>query len=200
MIKVFASSNKHKIAEVKEILKDDEIVTSADVGFVGDIDETGSTFLENALIKARTISEFLKEKGLDYPVLADDSGLCVEALNGQPGVYSARYAGSHGDNEANRQKLLAALRDTGNRKAYFQSVIVEYYPDGSYIFGDGRTYGHITERKIGNESFCYDCLFFSDDLKKTFGEATPDEKNQVSHRYRALMALQKNSNSTDTKK
>lgn len=186
---VLASNNKNKIKEFKQILKDDEILTMHDVGFYDEIDETGETFLENALIKAKTISEFLKTKGLDYPVVADDSGLCVEALNGEPGVYSARYSGVHGDDEANRQKLLKKLEGVENRKAYFQCITVEYFSDGSYKVGDGRTYGTITYKKIGDETFGFDCLFLSDDLNKTFGEASAEEKNKESHRFRAIKDL-----------
>ena len=186
---VLASNNKHKIEEIKQMLNNQEILTLKDIGYTEEIEETGKTFLENALIKARTISKFLTKKSLYYPVIADDSGLCVEALNGEPGVYSARYSGTHGNDEANRLKLLNVMKNITNRKAYFQCVIVEYFPDKTYKIGDGKTYGNITTIKIGKDSFGYDCLFLSDDLQKTFGEASSEEKNHVSHRYRALKSL-----------
>ena len=106
---VLASNNKYKVKEIKEMLKDYNIITLNDINYYDEIEETGETFLENALIKAETIHNYLKEKNLDYIVIADDSGLCVDSLNGAPGVYSARYAGEHGDNEANRDKLQKEL-------------------------------------------------------------------------------------------
>lgn len=95
----------------------------------------------------------------------------------------------HGDDEANRQKLLKNMSGKSDRSAYFQCVTVEYFPDDTYKLGDGRTYGQIIKEKVGDETFGFDCLFYSDDLKKTFGEATAEEKNKVSHRYRAITAL-----------
>ena len=107
---VFASNNEHKIKEVKEILNNVEILTLKDIGYNEEIEETGSTFLENALIKASSISKFLKSKNLNYDVLADDSGLCCEGLNLEPGIYSARYSGVHGHTQANRDKVIANLK------------------------------------------------------------------------------------------
>ena len=181
---VLASNNAHKVLEYKLLLNDYEILTLKDIGFYDDIEETGSTFLENALIKAKVVSEFLKEKGLDYDVLADDSGCCVPTLNGEPGIYSARYAGNH-DAKANRAKLIANLKGK-DPKAYFITVIVLYHIDGSYIYKEGKTYGKIIDEERGDTSFGYEALFLSDDLGKTFGEATREEKNSVSHRFRAL--------------
>lgn len=184
---VLASNNKHKIKEVKEILGI-EILTLNDIGYLDEIDETGSTFLENALIKASTISKYLKEKNLDYDVIADDSGICCEALNLAPGVYSARYSGGHGNSKANRDKLINELKGK-NKKAYFDCVMVLYHTDGTYEYKEGKTYGEIINEERGDTSFGYDCIFLSDDLGKTFGEATSEEKNEVSHRYRALKQL-----------
>ena len=188
---ILASNNKHKIQEFEEMLPDYEILTLEDVGFFDDIIEDGNTFLENSLIKARAITEFLNKKGKKALVIADDSGLCVNALGGEPGVYSARYAGNH-DNQANRDKLLENLKDKKDRSAYFVCLLTVMKPDGSYDYVEGKTFGQITTKEIGNTDFCYDCLFYSDDLKKTFGEATEDEKNSVSHRGRAIKMLIEN--------
>ena len=182
---VLASNNKHKISEVKEILNNVEILTLNDIEYYDEIEETGETFLDNALIKAKTISEYLKEKGLNYSVLADDSGLCCEGIDLAPGVYSARYAGEHGDSQANRNKLIENLKDK-SKKAYFICMMVLYRSDDTYSAKEGRTYGEIIDEERGNKDFGYDCIFLSDDLNKTFGEATSDEKNKVSHRFRAL--------------
>ena len=187
---VFASNNEHKIKEVKEILNNVEILTLKDIGYNEEIEETGSTFLENALIKASSISKFLKSKNLNYDVLADDSGLCCEGLNLEPGIYSARYSGVHGYTQANRDKVIANLKGK-DKKAYFVSLIVLYRIDGTYDYREGKTYGKIIDEERGNTSFGYDCIFLSDDLGKTFGEATNIEKNSVSHRFRALNQIKK---------
>lgn len=185
---VFASTNKHKIHEVKEILSNYDVLSLADIGFTEEIDETGTTTAENSKIKALAVRKFLNEKGdFETPVLADDAGLFIESLNGEPGVYSARYAGNH-DNESNRQKVLKNMQGKENRTAYFECTICYAGKDVIKEFV-GRTYGKITTEKIGSDAFGYDCLFFSDDLHKTFGQATDDEKNSVSHRGRALELL-----------
>ena len=182
---VLASNNKHKIKEFNEILNNVEILTLNDIKYFEDIEETGNTFLENALIKASTISKFLKDKNLNYDVLADDSGLCCTALNGAPGIYSARYAGGHGNDKDNRDKLISDLKGK-DRTAYFNCTIVLYHIDDTYDYKEGKTYGKIIDEEIGDTSFGYDCIFLSDDLNKTFGEADSEDKNKVSHRYRAL--------------
>ena len=186
---VLASNNKHKIKEFKDILKDYEILSLNDIGYVDDIIEDGNSFLENSLIKARTISEYLKNKNLQYIVIADDSGLCCEALNGEPGIYSARYASDH-DIKKNRDVLISNLKGK-DKKAYFNCTIVVYYPDGSYKHFVGKTYGSIIDEERGKNDFGYDCIFLSDDLNKTFGEATEEEKNSVSHRGRAIEEMLK---------
>lgn len=186
---VLASNNKHKVKEIKEILSDIELLTLNDIGFNEEIDETGTTFLENALIKAETVSNFLKNNNLDYDVLSDDSGLSCIALDGKPGVYSARYASDH-DIKLNRSKLISDLKDK-DKKAYFNCTLVLYHIDGKYEYAEGKTYGTIIEEEKGDTSFGYDCIFLSDDLKKTFGEATEQEKNSVSHRFRALEQIKK---------
>ena len=182
---VLASNNKHKVKEIKEILNNVEILTLNDIKYYDEIEETGTTFLENALIKARTINEYLKSNNLDYDVLADDSGLCCLSLDGAPGVYSARYAGEHGDSKANRNRLINELKEK-NKEAYFNCTLVLYHSNDTYEYKEGKTYGKIINEELGDTSFGYDCIFMSDDLGKTFGQATDEEKNKVSHRYRAL--------------
>ena len=184
---VVGTNNKHKLNEFKTMLKNYEILSLDDIGFYDDIIEDGKSFEENALIKVKAIHNFLKEKNMNYIVMAEDSGLCVDALNGAPGIYSARYAGDHND-QANRDKLLKELEGK-DRTAYFCSTIAVYYPDESYKIFVGKTYGTITEEELGKKDFGYDPIFYSDDLKKTFGEATEEEKNSVSHRGRALREM-----------
>jgi XTP/dITP diphosphohydrolase len=187
---VLASANKHKIEEFNEILGDSfKILSLDDIGFNREIDETGTTLIQNAKIKAETVRQFLKENGKDYPVIADDSGLFVHVLRGEPGVYSARYAGSH-DDQANRDKLLEKLDNKLDRTANFECAICYISNETMKLF-IGRTYGEITTEEIGDTSFGYDCIFYSADLRKTFGEATAKEKNAVSHRSRAAEQLRK---------
>ncbi len=186
---VLASNNQHKIKEYKQMFKNCKILTMDEVGYTQDIVEDGETFLENSLIKANTIHKYLQDKGIKAVVIADDSGLCVNALNGEPGVYSARYAGEHGDSSANRKLLLKKLEGTADRSGCFYCCIVGMSPNGKYIVGEGKTFGDITKEEIGNKSFGYDCVFYSYDLKKTFGESTNEDKNKVSHRGRAFQDL-----------
>ena len=185
---VLASNNKHKLKEFKEILNDYNIITLNDIEYFEDIEETGETFEENALIKAETIHKYLKENGLDYTVVAEDSGLCVDSLDGAPGIYSARYAGGHGNDQANRDKLRKELKDK-DRSAYFICTIVVYYSDGTHKTFEGKTYGKIIDEELGKKDFGYDCIFYSNDLNKTFGEALEEEKNSVSHRSRAIKEM-----------
>ena len=158
---IAASSNQGKIAEIKKIFKDAEIISMHDAGFEGDIEETGTTFKENAAIKAKTVGEKLK-----LPTIADDSGLCVDFLCGAPGIYSARFSGE-GD-AANRALLLERLRGAADRRAHFECAVCLYIPDGKTVFGVGRTDGHILEEERGKNGFGYDCLFYSDELKKSY--------------------------------
>ncbi len=185
---VLASNNKNKIKEFKDILPDYDIKTLEDIEFFDEIEETGKTFFENALIKAETIHNYLKEKNLDYIVISDDSGLCATALNGEPGVYSARYSGKHGDDKGCREKLIKNLEGK-DKEAYFVCNIVVYYPDGTYKSFEGKTYGEILDKERGNNGFGYDSIFLSRDLGKSFGEVSNEEKNKVSHRYRAIKAM-----------
>ncbi len=182
---VVATGNAHKLLEISQIFTEFEVVSQKQMGFDEDVEETGSTFAENAFIKARAASN-----ALGCIALADDSGLCVEVLGGAPGIFSARYAGGHGCDKANRDKLLQELSGEKNRRAYFNSAIALVYPDGKYLLAEGRTYGEILEEEQGEGGFGYDCIFKSEDLGKSFGLATAEEKNAVSHRYRALQAMQ----------
>lgn len=183
---VVASGNQHKLREIAEIFTEFEVVSQKEMGFNEEVEETGTTFSENALIKARAAA-----KALGVVTLADDSGLCVEALGGAPGVFSARYCGEHGNDKKNRDTLLKNLTGVENRRAYFTSAIALVYPDGKELLAEGRTYGWILQEEQGEGGFGYDCIFESEDLKKSFGVATAEEKNAVSHRYRALQALKK---------
>ena len=185
---ILASNNSHKIKEFREIFSDYEILSLNDIWFVDDIVEDWETFLNNALIKCRALQKFLKEKWIEADMLADDSGLCVNALDWAPWVYSARYAVEH-DVVANRAKLLKELEWKDDRSAYFLCCIVKMKPNWDYIYSEGKTFWKILTEEIGDKSFGYDCLFFSDDLQKTFWEATDEEKNAVSHRWRAIASL-----------
>ena len=189
-ILVLASNNDHKIKEFKEMFPEYDVKALEDIGFFEDIVEDGTTFFENSLIKAKAVYKFLKEKGESATIIADDSGLCVDALGGAPGIYSARYAQDH-DKQANRDKLLADLKGVKDRSAHFLCCIVKMNEDGSYKHYEGKTFGKITEREIGDTGFTYDCLFYCPELGKTFGEATLDEKQKVSHRGRAVELLKK---------
>lgn len=177
-----ASGNKNKIREIKELFGGVELVTLDELGFKGEIAETGKSFRANAKIKAEYIAEKYK-----LPALSDDSGLCVMGLNGAPGIYSARFSGE--GEAANRKLLLKRLENVPDRRAYFECAVCVYFPEGKMLFGEGRTYGRILFEEIGSNGFGYDPLFFSDDLKKSFGLATEEEKNSVSHRFRALQDL-----------
>lgn len=193
MIAVLASNNSHKLDEIRALMADkfDKVCSLSDMDIHTDIDETGTTFEENAFIKAQTIFDML---GGRYAVIADDSGLCVEALSGAPGVYSARYAGEPCDDGKNNRLLLKNLHEREslfpkNRRAYFASVVAAVLPDGRKLSGEGRVYGEVLDEYRGNGGFGYDPLFYCEELGKTFAEASMAEKNTVSHRARALAAL-----------
>lgn len=185
---VLASRNQHKIKELYTFLSQVdstiEILSLDDIGFLGDIEENGSTFEENALIKAQAVAS------LGYIGIADDSGLSVDALDGAPGVYSARYAGGHGDDHKNNMLLLENMKDVPDEKrtAQFVSVIACAFPDNSHapIVCRGTCPGTILHAYRGNGGFGYDPLFYYAPFKKTYAEMTPDEKNQISHRANAM--------------
>lgn len=179
---VAATGNEHKLKEIREILKGYRVISAKEAGFFGEVEETGTTFLENAFLKARAVVE-----STGRAALADDSGLTVDALGGAPGIYSARYSG--GGSAENRKLLLKNMKGKGERGASFVCAVALVFPDGREYSAIGRTYGTITEEERGENGFGYDSLFFSDDLKKTFAEASDEEKNSVSHRGRALQGL-----------
>ena len=183
-----ASNNAHKLKEIKQILGDRfEVLSLKDVGLEIEVEETGTTFEENALLKA------VYELSGMY-ALSDDSGLCVDFLGGAPGVYSARYAGEDASTEKNNALLLENMRGAEDRSAKFVSAVVLYFGDNNFICGYGESSGRIIESGKGKNGFGYDPLFLSDELNKTFAEATDDEKNSVSHRKRALEDLIANLN------
>ena len=179
---VIASGNKDKIKEIQTLLKGYKIIPYKDI--LGDIEiiETGTTFFENAYIKAKTVSE-----KANMPALADDSGISVETLNGAPGIYSARYSGL-GD-EGNNDKLLKELEFKENRKAKYCCSMVLCMPDGEYIDGYGECEGEILKERVGTNGFGYDSIFYSYELQKPMGLVELTEKNAVSHRQKALKQL-----------
>ena len=185
---IFATHNKGKIEEIRKILKPLGItVLSGNDVNLPDVEETGNTFEENAYIKALAAA---KEKNI--PCIADDSGLCVDAIGGRPGVYSARYAPDR-DFDKGMDKLLDEIAQTNsnNRSAYFACVIVLAFPNGSYKAFEGRVDGSIATKKTGNSGFGYDPIFIPTGYNRSFAEFTSDEKNKISHRGRALQKFVK---------
>lgn len=182
---VVATTNAGKLSEIRAVLSDYDVISAADAGFVDDVEETGTTFIENALLKARAVCQ-----ATGMVALGDDSGLCVDALNGEPGIYSARYSGQ--GMAENRQLLLKKLQGETNRRAHFICTMALVFPDGKELTVEGKTHGIIaTEEQGGGNGFGYDCLFISDELGKAFSVASEDEKNAVSHRGKALHILLK---------
>ena len=184
---VLASGNAGKLAEIVRILEDLDITVVPQSEFgVTDADETGTTFIENALIKAR---HAVDATGL--PAIADDSGICVDALDGRPGVYSARYAGENATDEANNQKLLNNLRGipTQKRTAHFCCVMALVTPQGSIQTAKAIWEGHILTEPRGENGFGYDPYFLIPEYHRTFGELSPAVKRRLSHRARALAQL-----------
>ncbi len=193
---VLASANKNKIREFRQMLCDKtaeilgedapaiEILSLEDIGFTEEIVEDGSTFEENAMIKAKAVSTFT-----EYPCFADDSGLEVDALGGEPGIYSARYAGEHGDDDANIDKLLLKLEDENNRSARFVSAVAYCDKSGEAFVLRGEAEGSILFERHGNNGFGYDPVFECSVYHRSYAELSPDEKNAVSHRRRAIEKL-----------
>ncbi|NJP41903.1 RdgB/HAM1 family non-canonical purine NTP pyrophosphatase [Actinacidiphila epipremni] len=187
---VLATRNAHKVTELRAILAD----TGLDVDLVGadafphipDVKETGVTFAENALLKARALAE-----GTGLPAVADDSGLCVDVLGGAPGIFSARWAGRHGDDTANLDLLLAQLSDidTPHRAAHFACAAALALPDGTTRVAEGRLPGTLRFTPTGTGGFGYDPVLQPDGETRTCAELTPTEKNAISHRGRAFRAL-----------
>jgi len=187
---IFATNNRHKLDEVSDKIGDHfELLTLNDIGCTEDIEETGTTFEENAAIK----SKYIYDK-YHLNCFGDDSGLIVDALNGEPGVYSARYAGEHGNHAANIKKVLARLEGVENRKARFVTVISLMWEGKEHVF-EGAVEGTIRHETTGTGGFGYDPIFQPDGYNITFAEMSMDEKNKISHRARAtekLIAFLKN--------
>src|SRR5690554_5892621 len=178
---VFATNNKHKLDEIRKITTGKiDILSLADINCHEDIEETGTTLEENALIKAR----YVRDK-YGYDCFADDTGLEVEALNGEPGVYSSRYAGAGCNPEDNMIKLLSELQDTANRNAQFRTVIAAIINDEEHLF-EGIVKGEIIEEKRGSNGFGYDPVFMPEGYELTFGELGDEVKNEISHRAVAM--------------
>ncbi len=187
LILVIATRNQGKTAEIRELLKDFpiDIRNLDDFGPIPPIQEDGTTFDQNAYKKSS-----LTAKYLGLPALADDSGLVVEALDGAPGVYSARFGGENATDQQRCRKLLEELADTENRQAHFECVISIAVPSGPALTYEGRCEGRITRKPMGNQGFGYDPIFFYPPLQKTFAQMTMAEKSRVSHRGQALRELQ----------
>lgn len=188
---IIASNNEHKIIEIKEILKDFhlDIKSLKECNIDVDIEENGTTFEENAIIKSEGIYNILKERNEeDFIVMSDDSGLEVDYLNGEPGVYSARYAGEHGNSRLNNEKLLKKLEGVkwDERTAKFKSAIALINQDGKKLVVEGECKGIITEEYGGDNGFGYDPIFYIPESKETFAQMSIDKKNLISHRGKAL--------------
>jgi XTP/dITP diphosphohydrolase len=187
---VFASGNEGKVKEIKEMLEGMgiKLLSLKDYADVPEIVEDGKTFLENALKKARIISDFTGET-----VLADDSGLRVDVLGGEPGIYSARYAGEKATDDDNINLLLARLKNIPQEKrtAFFCCALALYRTDGSYDCFESKWPGLIIDERRGDNGFGYDPVFFDPELKKTAAELPPEIKNKISHRGQAFTLLKK---------
>ncbi|WP_297987537.1 XTP/dITP diphosphatase [Anoxybacillus sp.] len=185
---IIATKNKGKIAEFQQLFakKGVEIRSLLDYDDVPDVEETGKTFAENAILKATTIAKMFQE-----PVIADDSGLIVDALHGEPGVYSARYAGDGKNDEANMEKVLNKLQGVPfeQRTARFHCTLAVAKPNGETTTVDGVCEGYITEEPIGKNGFGYDPIFFVPEKQCTMAQLTKEEKNEISHRAKALRHL-----------
>lgn len=181
---VFATNNRHKLEEVAAKIKGEfKLLTLNDIGCTDDIEETGTTFKENASIKSHYIYQKYK-----LNCFGDDSGLEIDALNGEPGVYSARYAGEHGNHAANISKVLQNLTGETNRKARFRTVISLIW-NGEEHFFDGTVEGQIRTDTSGTAGFGYDPIFEPDGYNITFAEMSLEQKNSISHRARAIDQL-----------
>ena len=183
---IIASNNAHKIKEIKKILegKFEQILSLREAGVDHETVEDGTTFMENARKKAREIAEITGSAAL-----ADDSGICAHALDGAPGIYSARYAGSHGDDEANNDLLLENLEDKDDRTAHYTCAMALCYPDGTEKLAEGYMYGTVISERRGDGGFGYDPLFVPEGESRTVAEMTDEEKNAISHRANALARL-----------
>lgn len=183
---VLATHNPGKLREMSDILSKFgiQVVSPADVGITVDVEETGTTFAENAMLKAKAICE---ASGL--PAIADDSGLCVDALNGGPGVYSARYGGEGLDDRGRYMLLLNSMRGQTTRAAHFACAIACAFPNGDTLTAEGRCDGAIAFAPMGEGGFGYDPVFLVPEKGKTFGQLMAEEKSEISHRGKALEAF-----------
>ncbi len=183
---IIASNNSHKIREIKKILgeKFEQILSMREAGIEHETVEDGNTFLENARKKATEIAEISGAASL-----ADDSGICVDALGGAPGIFSARFAGEHGNDTANNDLLLEKLSDREDRGAHYTCAMVLAYPDGRTVEAEGYLYGDITRDPKGSGGFGYDPLFVPTGSTRTVAQYTDEEKNAISHRAEALRNL-----------
>ena len=183
---IIASNNNHKLIEIKAILGGlfEEILSMREAGIEHETIEDGSSFMENAVKKAKEIAELS-----GCCALADDSGICVDALDGAPGIYSARFCGHHGDYEANNRLLLEKLEGREDRGAHYTCAIALVYPDGRQVCAEGYMYGQIGYEEKGENGFGYDPLFFLPEYGCTAAQLSPEQKNQISHRASALHAL-----------
>lgn len=185
---IIASKNEGKIKEFRQLFGIYHIEVKSLLDFehaFADIEETGSTFEENARIKAETIRDMLNK-----PVIADDSGLAVDALNGRPGVYSARYSGEPKDDQRNNNKLLEELTDAKTRSAQFVCVLAIAIPGQETLFSRGECHGEIAKEPKGSTGFGYDPLFIPDGYEQSMAELGAEIKNQISHRYHALKSME----------
>ncbi len=180
---VLATHNPGKLREMSAILGElgVEVVSPADVGITVDVEETGTTFAENAMLKAKAICA-----AAGLPAIADDSGLCVDALNGGPGVYSARYGGEGLDDKGRYMLLLNSMRGQTTRKAHFACAIACAFPNGDELTAQGQCDGAIAFAPMGEGGFGYDPVFLVPEMGKTFGQLTAEEKSTISHRGKAL--------------
>ena len=184
---ILATNNKHKLQEVREILSPHHIVVYglSDLGInIGEVEENGKTYFDNALIKAKAV-----QKLTSMPIISDDSGLEIDALDNIPGINSARYASSFGGHPQAINHILALLKDKENRNARFICNIVLLNVEDKPLLFEGIAYGHIAEEVDGEGGFGYDPIFYSHELKKTFAKADKEEKNKASHRSKALKKL-----------
>ena len=183
---IIASNNAHKLVEIKAILGDyfEEVLSLREAGIDHDTVEDGTTFMENAIKKAREIAEIS-----GCCALADDSGICVDALNGAPGIYSARFSGVHGDDKANNRLLLEKLEGAESRKAHYTCAIALVKPDGTTITAEGYLHGEIGFEEVGENGFGYDPLFILPERGCTTAQISSEEKNAISHRAVALKEL-----------
>ena len=190
---IFATGNMGKMREIREIMADFdiEIVSMKEAGVVVDVEEDGTTFMENSFIKARAIAEVCKAKGYEDIVLADDSGLVVDALNGEPGIYSARYLGEDTPYSIKNAKIIERLEGVPDeeRSARFVCAIACVMPDGTELEAEATYEGAIGYEEKGEHGFGYDPIFYLPDRKVYSAELDPDEKNRISHRGKALCMM-----------